>query len=308
LNDKLVFGRNFKYDSRLYDYSNTMTNKELHLDGLTGPLGGLEMGSETGVPLLCVHGWLDNAASFIPLARQLNQFRWLCVDLPGHGSSAHRPEGSIYHFTDYIADLYRAFDSLGMEKCDLVGHSLGAGIVAAFAATFPQKVNRLVLIDGIGPVSGKDDDSLAQLRKSMSFLEDDADMGPRFYLSWDALVKKRMNAGNIDTASVETLLGRGAVREGGSATVISDGRLKHHSPIYMSQKKVLSILGGIEARTLLIIADKGIISDRQSTTDRIAAIKNLHTVTVPGRHHVHLDDAAAVALEMDRFLDNGEGA
>lgn len=283
-----------------------MTDKELHLEGLTGRLCGLEMGSENGHPLLCVHGWLDNAASFTPLARQLDSYRWLCVDLPGHGGSAHRPPGSVYHFTDYIADLYRVFESLGLENCDLVGHSLGAGVIATFAATFPAKVNRLVLIDGIGPVSGKDDDSLAQLKKSMSFLEEQPDPGPRHYSSWDALVRKRMKAGKIDAASVEILLSRGAVREGDAATVISDGRLKHHSPIYMSQDKVLSILAGIEAQTLLIIADGGIISDRQSTRDRINAIKNLSTVTIAGGHHVHLDDPGTVAREIDRFL--GEGA
>ncbi len=277
---------------------------EITLEGLTGSLSGIAAGSTEGSLLVCVHGWLDNAASFMPLAEALPQYQWVCIDLPGHGKSAYRPPGAIYHYVDYLGDLYRVLESLECTNCTLVGHSLGAGIVAVYAAAFPEMVNQLVLIDGIGPLSHRESkDSLRQLRESLDFLGETRKTGPRFYPSWEQLVKRRLDAGNISRKAVEILLERGTVRQGDGATVLSDERLKQRSPLYMSQQRVVSILRGIEARTLLVMAESGLILERSTTHERIAAIRDLTRKTVPGGHHVHLDNPDIVAFEIKQFLD-----
>ncbi len=282
-----------------------MILKEIKLDGLTGQIAALELGTASGLPIVAIHGWLDNAASFEPLARYLNQYRWICLDLPGHGRSDYRPDGCIYHFTDYVADLFSVVESLGLDRFILVGHSLGAGIASTFAAVFPGKVDRLVLIDGIGPLSGEDDDSLCQLRKSMAFLEIRNDNAARVYGSWDGLVSKRLQAGKINRNSAEMRLRRGTVREGETVTVLSDGRLKQQSPIYMSQDKVISILKGIRAPTRLILADQGLLVSHESTGARIDALQNLQVVKVRGGHHLHMDCPEEVAREIETFLTQG---
>lgn len=287
------------------NFMTKMTAKEIELEGLTGPLAGLEAGSPEGSPLVCIHGWLDNAASFLPLSRALPSYRWICIDLPGHGKSAYRPPGAIYHYVDYLGDLYRVLESLEYSSCTLVGHSLGAGIAAVYAAAFPDMVDQLVLIDGIGPISHDSRDSLKQLRESLDFLGERRKTGPRFYPSWDWLVKRRLDAGNISREAVEILLERGTVRKGEGATVLSDDRLKQRSPLYMSQHRVVSLLKGIEARTLLIMAESGLIRKRSSTHDRADAIRDLTRKIVPGGHHVHLDDPDVVAREIKKFLDGG---
>ena len=272
------------------------------VSGLTGDMAVLEMGSEYGSPLVAVHGWLDNAASFIHLGSELPGFRWIALDLPGHGHSDYRPPGSVYHFTDYIGDLHRATWDLGLDRFILVGHSLGAGISAAFTAAFPGRVEKLVLIDGIGPISGRDDDSLGQLRKSMAHFEEPEQSAARVYPSWEFLVRRRLEAGDIARHSVETLLSRGAVEQEDGVRVLSDGRLKQHSPIYMSQAKVLSILGGISCPALLVLAEQGLVHSRKSTGERIRAVESLKVARVPGAHHVHLDDPGIVAAELVKFL------
>ncbi len=272
------------------------------MDGLTGQVAALVLGSASGPPVIAIHGWLDNAASFEPLVGQLSQYRWICLDLPGHGRSDPRPEGCVYHFTDYIADLFSAVESLGLDRFTLVGHSLGAGIAAMFAAVFPDRVERLAMIDGIGPFSGEDDDGLRQLRKSMAFLKIPDKNPARVYGSWDEVVSKRLAAGNISRNSVETLLRRGAVREGETVTVSSDGRLKQPSPIYMSQDKVVSILKGIRAPARLILADQGLLVSREWLGDRIDAIAGLQVVWVGGGHHLHMDRPQTVAREIGPFL------
>ena len=56
-----------------------------------GALRVLTWGEEDAPPVLALHGWLDNAASFIPLAAHLDGIRLVAIDAPGHGRSGHYP-------------------------------------------------------------------------------------------------------------------------------------------------------------------------------------------------------------------------
>ena len=59
-------------------------------------VAGLRTGTRGGLPVLALHGWLDNAASFVPLAAQLPELDWALADLPGHGLSDHLPADAAY--------------------------------------------------------------------------------------------------------------------------------------------------------------------------------------------------------------------
>ena len=72
--------------------------------------GGLSIaarrsGDPDGPKLLALHGWLDNAASFEPLAEYFADHDLVAIDLPGHGRSSHRADGAWYHFIDYASDV-----------------------------------------------------------------------------------------------------------------------------------------------------------------------------------------------------------
>ena len=56
----------------------------------------------------------------------------VCVDLAGHGYSSHRHE-PVYHFVDYVVDLFDVVDGLGWSNFSIVGHSLGAGVAMVMA-------------------------------------------------------------------------------------------------------------------------------------------------------------------------------
>ena len=79
--------------------------QEVTLDTARGPLAALRGGDPSGPKLLCLHGWLDNAASFLPLAPHLAGFDWVALDLPGHGASSHRAPGYDYAFADWLHDV-----------------------------------------------------------------------------------------------------------------------------------------------------------------------------------------------------------
>uniref|UniRef100_A0A8C2TD62 Serine hydrolase like 2 n=1 Tax=Coturnix japonica TaxID=93934 RepID=A0A8C2TD62_COTJA len=73
-----------------------------------GHVAAKAWGPPEGHPVLCLHGWLDNANTFdrlIPLLPR--DCRYVAMDFSGHGLSSHRPAGSLYHFLDYVSDVRR---------------------------------------------------------------------------------------------------------------------------------------------------------------------------------------------------------
>ena len=144
-----------------------MTPHELNLNTASGRLTGLEWGKPSDQPIMALHGWLDNAASFARLGERLQGFHMVAIDLPGHGKSIHRCDQTVYHFIDYVDDVMNATETLGWSKFGLVGHSLGAGIASILAGTFPDRVTDLVLIDGIGPIANVPGDAPKQLRQAL---------------------------------------------------------------------------------------------------------------------------------------------
>ena len=115
-------------------------------------LAGLAWGSSDNPPLLALHGWLDNAASFALIAPHLAEhFYVVALDLTGHGHSDSRSADATYQVYDDLPEIMAVVDQLGWQRFDLMGHSRGATIAALFAASFPEYVNHLVLLDGVAP-------------------------------------------------------------------------------------------------------------------------------------------------------------
>src|SRR3954469_23206577 len=119
--------------------------------------------------LLALHGWLDNAASFDRLAPLLcGDFHIVALDLPGHGRSAWRAPGAWYHYVDYLGDVLAAADALGWDRFGLLGHSLGGAIASMLAGVEGDRVERLLLIEALGPMSLAAEQTLAHLKRSLS--------------------------------------------------------------------------------------------------------------------------------------------
>ena len=107
-------------------------------------LAGLSWGDPGAKPLLALHGWLDNAASFSVLAPLLKHHHVVAVDLTGHGLSAHRSADAGYQIWEDLPELLGVLDALGWQEFSLMGHSRGAIIAGLLASTLPERVQRLV--------------------------------------------------------------------------------------------------------------------------------------------------------------------
>lgn len=267
-------------------------------------LAGRAWGPRTGPLVLALHGWLDNAATFDGIAPHLEGVRLVALDLPGHGHSTHHPVGVLYPFMDYVADVFWALEAMQWTKFALLGHSLGAGVAAIFAGTFPDRVVRLGLLEGLGPLTEAPD--LAPVRLANALNEQRRKAGrpaPRYASRDDVLARLTAAASRLSSDSAATLLGRGLDEDdAGTVGWRSDRRLRFASRVRLTEPQVLAFLRNIACPTLLVEANEGFNFDPVLGKARAEAIKNLEVVQVLGRHHVHLDAPQRVAPALQRFF------
>jgi len=104
-----------------------------------------EFGDPNGPPVLALHGVAAHGRRWSPLAAgELAGFRVLGPDLRGHGDSSWDPPWSL---TRHVGDLIEVLDALGIESVAVVGHSFGGAVGANLAATVPDRVRALALLD-----------------------------------------------------------------------------------------------------------------------------------------------------------------
>lgn len=105
-----------------------------------------------GKTILCIHGLTANCRFWDCQASALSPtHRVLAMDLRGRGLSDKPPTG--YSLREHGEDILALLNDQGLDRPVLMGHSLGAFIALAFAAEHPQRVDRLILVDGGGKLS-----------------------------------------------------------------------------------------------------------------------------------------------------------
>lgn len=272
-------------------------------------VNGLELsvvclGPADGQPVLCLHGWLDNAHSFLPLSRAMPELQLLALELPGHGHSHHRPAGVPYQQLDWVLDVVAAADALGLSRFVLMGHSMGAGIAALAAGTCPERVSRLVLLEGIGPRAHPPETTAERLaayveaeRKAAALRQ--LHRGAPFSVA----VRARLAfADPLLPSSAELLCQRGVEDAPGGVRFRHDRRLQRKQPTVLSEEHIRGFLRRITCPTLLLLAEQGIAYDPAVIAGRAAAVPKLEQRRLPGGHHVHMDHPEAVANHLRAFL------
>jgi pimeloyl-ACP methyl ester carboxylesterase len=274
-------------------------SEEFEIDVGWGKLAAVAHGDASGEIFVCLHGWLDNAASFTPLARFLeHDARLVCVDLPGHGKSDHRPKGTSYHLVDSALDVMRFCDALGLVRFSLVGHSLGGALAGLIASSFPERVERLILLESLGPLSSEPGEVSLQLRSFYNRSSDTAKKRKPLYESLDTVIRARRLASELSVESARMLCERGTLKSEGGVTWSSDARLRWPTQ-RLTEPQVLAFLQKIRCPTLLVKATRGML---QNTDERARALANLTTRLVEGAHHVHMDDAPATTAAIRSWL------
>lgn len=278
-----------------------MNADEITLQGYGGRLAAKRWRAGGATRILALHGWLDNAGTYDGLAPLLPESDLVCLDLPGHGLSYHRPRGIPYHFVDWVPEVFSAADSLGWDRFVLMGHSMGAGIAALAAGTFSERIEKLILMEGIGPYASPDEDAPVLLKKALLYKPSDR---KQYYPSREQAVK-RLCKRDLEEHSAEALAERALAED-------ENGWYFHYAPEArapsrqrLAETQVRAFLRQIACPTLLIQADQGLeIPEPYAARENF--VPDLTKVEVEGRHHVHLDHPERVGRPVLSFLERSK--
>jgi len=267
-----------------------------------GTLEGLHWSNPGAPKVLCLHGWLDNAASFVPLSTYLQDFDLLALDFAGHGFSSHRPVNSRYYFLENIYDVDAALDVLGWDTCHLIGHSMGGGVASCFAAAVPERINRMVSLDAVGMLTLSADKTAKQLRLSVKSVRR-ARSFLRPYESVEEAMRARQKGAPLSDQAARLLCERSLEHTGDYYQWRTDPRLNWRSPQLMTDAQVLDVLATIRSPVLAITSPAAEeFMGGSMLKKRLDAIVDCTHMTDEGHHHFHMEQPLLTGKRITEFL------
>ncbi|MEO8159900.1 MAG: alpha/beta hydrolase [Arenimonas sp.] len=284
-----------------------MPFEEIRLDTGRGTLAALRAGRPGAPRLLALHGWLDNAASFVPLLPFLSGFELVALDLPGHGGSQHRAPGYDYMLVDWIHDVLDALDALGWERARLLGHSMGGAIATMVAVSAPERIERLALIEALGPLAGEAADAGTRLRQAVRARRAlDAGRPPKLIAQLEQAVDARLAVSNMSREAARLIVTRNLREVAGGYAWRSDPRLTLPSHLRVEEGFIRAWLRALEVPTLVLCADPAPAYFTPALRDaRLAEVPEASLAVLAGGHHLHMEQPEAVAEVLRPFLLSG---
>lgn len=277
--------------------------REVVLDTPLGRIAGLRSDHAGATPVLALHGWLDNAASFVPLAPHLPGLDLVAPDLPGHGASAHLPAGADYSFAGAVHAVLDIADALGWQRFALLGHSMGAGIGSLVAAAVPERITRFVAIEALGALAEEPTRTVARLRDAVAATRALPGKRLRIFPDVASAVRARMQVNGLSEPVARLLVERGLAPVDGGFVWRSDPRLTLPTMLRMTEPQVRDLVAGIACPTRVIHADPAqpYLPDPLRRA-RAALLPRGELVVLAGGHHLHMEDPVGVAAAIGAFL------
>ena len=287
----------------------TFQERQFNLHGFT--YAAQLWGDGTGLPIIALHGWLDNCASFDVLMPQLGNVQCLAVDLAGHGFSDHRAGLTDYSIWSEIASIYAIADQMGWKQFALLGHSRGAMMSLLASGVYPDRISHLMMIDALLPQMLTADQSIKRMQASIEELRWRVDRKMSLYTSYDRAITARCHSpfSPLLRPTAELLARRGLRDVDGQFHWHADGKLWARSNVSLSEDVVNAFLGNITAKTLLLLASDGLIKSIQQCPDKLAAHNKaidkvgMTVERFDDGHFLHMEKAAPlVAKTIRHFL------
>jgi pimeloyl-ACP methyl ester carboxylesterase len=228
----------------------------------------------------------------------------VALDAAGHGLSDHRSADSGYNIWQDLGDILEVADALGWERFSLLGHSRGAAISTLFAGTFPERVERLMLIEGGLPILGDAQHAPANLASVLEAMRRLRGQGGRVFESRDRAIAERVDGFSPVTHEAAEILARRSLREvAGGWQWQGDRRLKAGSELRLTRELLKPFLERISAPSICVLAEESPFGDLDVYREMLGLIPGIEVHRIPGRHHFHLEGAAdEIAGHLNRFL------
>ncbi|KAK7591022.1 hypothetical protein V9T40_002635 [Parthenolecanium corni] len=264
-------------------------------------------GARDQQPVLCIHGWQDNAATFDTLLPLMpTSLSFLCIDLPGHGRSTRLPDGVPYYLIwDGVILIRRILKHYGWSNIKLMGHSLGGIIAFLYAAVYPYDVEALVSLDVVAPIfefiGKKSVTQMAGLIDKFLYYDEIKDAKDPID-DYEGMIELTVNGhrGRLTKDSCECLMTRGMYQQpDGKYKFNRDNRVKVGYIAPSSPDFVRHCAQSIKCRYLNIKAtpyDTESWPVYKEICDLISSsAREFKLIFVEGTHHVHLNEPEKVA-------------
>ncbi len=256
--------------------------------------------SPSDTRVLCLHGWLDNANSFVPMMPYLPDIDLVAVDLPGHGHSSHLQ--GPYSVLDTTVRCFDIADALQWDSFHVVGHSLGGSLALMMAVACPARILSTTAIESAGPLTERSEKFPTRLRKATDDRAHPHRYQSRTFDTEGAAVESRLKATKMDRLSAELIIRRQLQTVDSGFQWRFDPALRNASLSYLDESCIESAMASIECPTHAVVARDGFIAHRDESGTRLGQVKDLTRTELPGHHHLHMDTPEPVAASINRFL------
>lgn len=263
-------------------------------------------GDASAFPLIALHGWMDNAASFAVLAPLLCGNKKYCVyaiDALGCGMSSHM---DTYNIWDDLPWLQAFVDRIvKRNKFALMGHSRGAFVATLFAAVAGANVEKLILLDGWPwPEGTKTADQVVDQLRDFTLKYGQHRPSDRHVKSVEQAARLRTEMTQQPLLEVcQPLMARACLPDGGRFLLSTDERQKYPSALKFSREQILAINKSVTAPILLITASQGMLANVEKREPEVLqSFRSIKVETMEGHHHLHMNEECANLLATKHII------
>lgn len=239
-----------------------------------------------GRPILCIHGLTANSRFWDGVASALApRHKIVAMDLRGRGFSDKPSTG--YSIQHHCKDILSLMNDQGLERPVLMGHSLGAFISLVFTAQYPQRVDRLILVDGGGRLSE------TQMAKVFAGIKPSLDRLGQVFPSFEAYVSLMKQAPFLQpwNTYMETYFQYEVEEvEGGVRSRVHPKHIEEEAN-NLKKEDSTQFYPRVPCPTLILRATRGMLAEDdfvlpEDVADRmIRGIKNARRVDLEGANH-----------------------
>jgi pimeloyl-ACP methyl ester carboxylesterase len=268
-----------------------------------------DWGNESAPTAVLVHGGRDHARNWDWVARELrHEWHLVAPDLRGHGDSGWAI-GGMYAIADFVLDLANLIEALGPAPVVLIGHSLGGAVSLMYTGIYPERVRKLVAIEGLGPPPAL----IEKLRgrppeqRMREWIEQMRQLGarqPRRYATFDAAAARMREENSFlsDEQAHHLTIHSVNRNEDGTWSWKFDNYVRTFAPYRFDVDDMRALWGRIECPTLLVRGANSWASDPLKD-GRITPFADARLVTIPDAGHwVHHDQLGAFVAAVRGFL------
>ena len=268
--------------------------------------------------LVMLHGWMDVAASFQFVVDAFAEDRHvLALDWRGFGAS-DTPAADTYFFPEYLGDLELVLDELfgrARAPIDLLGHSMGGNVAMLYAGTRPDKVRRLVNLEGFGMPVTQPSQSPKRYLKWLDELKTPAEL--RDYATLDDVATRLRKNNPLLRPQFAAWLAQHWSRQRmnadgtpGRYEILGDPLHKHGTPLLYQRDEILECWKLITAPLLWVEGSRTDLSHWWGTRytkaefhERLSVVADVkREVVAPAGHMLHHDQPEALAVLLESFL------